>query len=171
MRGHDEAVRARFANWPTYALAQWHGQRMLEEWALGDGTYRSLRFDGYEGEEIVVATSEDDEPARHLLLNLPGTDTARFTDEKKAREHNAHSERDADGSVSILVLDLPVRFETWAEGGYTVAGARLEGRAIGVRTNRPLDGVALELTDDIEPYIDGRNKRIRAMRAERGLDD
>jgi hypothetical protein len=173
MRANDDALRARFATWPTYALADWTGARMIDEWSLGDGTFRSVRFDSADDLQIVVATSDDldSEPARHLLLNLPTADTERLRDEEKSRAHYERSEREANGTVLISVSGIPVRFVTWTEDGYTVAGASHDAVGIAVRTNGPIEGMSLARVDDIEPYIDGRNDRIRALRAERGLDD
>jgi hypothetical protein len=174
MRAHDAELRGLFAVRPTYALADWRAQSMIDEWSFGDGTYRSLRFDGSDGVQLVVATSDDtiDEPARHLLLNLPIADTERYTDEAKSRAHYERSQREATGAVTLSVSGSPVAFDTWAEEGYMVAGARVGGIGIAVRANGTLpDGLALVRVDDIEPYIRGRNNRIRAMRAERGLDD
>jgi hypothetical protein len=146
---------------------------MIDEWSLGDSTYRSLRFDGAEGLQVVVATSNDaaSEPARHLLLNLPTTDTGRFTDDLKSRAHYERSEREATGAATLSVSGNPAQFDTWTEDGYTVAGARVDGVALALRTNGRLDGLSFVFIDDIEPYLRGRNDRIGAMRAVRGLDD
>jgi hypothetical protein len=174
MRAHDDELRGMFATRPTYALANWSGQRMIDEWSFGDSTFRSVRFDDEDDGQFVVATADerDDEPARHLLLNLPTTDPERMTDEAKSLAHFERSQRPADASVLFVVSGAAVAFDAWIGDGYTVAGAFADGVAIAVRTTgTPRDGLALIRIDDIEPYIRGRNDRIRAMRAERGLDD
>jgi hypothetical protein len=124
---------------------------MIDEWSLGDSTYRGVRLDGAEGLQVVVATSDDaaSEPARHLLTNLPTTDT---------------------GKATLSVSGNLAQFDTWTADGYTVAGARIDGVGLALRTNGRLDSLSFVLIDDIEPYLRGRNDRIRAMRAERGLD-
>jgi hypothetical protein len=174
LRALDADVRELFAVRPTYGLVDWTELCMLDEWSLGDSTYRSLRYDGPDDYHVVVASSNDatDEPARHLLLNLPTDDTERFTDETKSLTHYERSRRAATGSASLSVSGAPVVFDIWAEDGYTVAGARVGKIGIGVRTNLDFPGeLRLALVDEIEPYIEGRNDRIRALRAARGLDN
>ena len=172
MRAHDEQVRAKFALQRTYAVADWAGPKMIDEWSLGNGTYRSLRFSGPDGVGIVVATTDDadDDPVRHLVMNLPATDRDRFADGSVTHAlYNAP--RIATTTLMLGVSGRPVPFSIWEIDDFVIAGAVIRPVGVGVRTNGSLDALSLKLVDDIEPYIQGRNDHIRTLRADRGLDD
>jgi hypothetical protein len=71
MGTYDDQLRAQFGPQRTYALAEWAGAKMIDEWLLGDGAYRSLRFEGTDGVQIVVVTAAgaDDDPVRRERRN------------------------------------------------------------------------------------------------------
>lgn len=171
LRGFDDQVRESFADRPALAPAKWSGSRTLGEWSFGAGT-RSLVHGDPENADafitVAVSPRAGQEAARALWINRIG-----LSDEDPSKDEVEHSPRlpafEAQTSVqrSIALDGAVVEFDFWGAESRWWAAASRPGYGIAIEA-RNIDPAELRLVsvDDIEPYIAGRNQRIKEQREE-----
>jgi hypothetical protein len=167
----DGEVQESFLHRTAYGIVDWSGTAMLGEWSLGDGTYRSLRFDDGPGVTVVVASADRAAEAAldHLLMNLPVSLELRLDTSAAPPEHRQPTPA---GAVAISVSDIVTIFEGWNSAGFTVAGAAIGQVDLAVCW-RGIDARLLRLApvDAIEPFLEGRREFIRTARRRHGFDE
>jgi hypothetical protein len=167
----DQQVRESFPRWLTYGLSDWGGTAMLGEWPLGDGTFRSIRYDDGPDTTVVVASAEGDidQAVEHLLMNLPGPREPGSGAPVAEPENRQRTLADA---VAIAVPGAAIEFAGWHSGGFTVVGAAVGAVEIAVCW-RGVDAalLSIDLVSDVEPYLDGRREVIRAARRKYGIEE
>jgi hypothetical protein len=169
MTEQDAQLRDSFAARVTYGLDGWPASVTLAEWALGDGTMRSLRYDDGPEVTVVVAAASGEDVVDHLLMNLPGPRDLRLDTSTPRPEHRQPTAADP---ATISVQGAPVLFTGWRSGGFLVLGAAANGVDLAVCV-RGIDPARLRITTigDIEPYLDGRRELIRSARRKHGFDE
>jgi hypothetical protein len=167
----DERLRESFAERACFGLDSWRGPRMIDEWALGDSTFRSVRYSQDDGiAEVMVATSDDDgeDPLHHVIANLPSDEPF----EKRMERMRTGRIPTAVGQADIAVSGQFVTFAVRSVNDYLIADATVEGRHIVIRAHdAALEELRIEPITDIQPYLDARNAMIRKARADHGIID
>jgi hypothetical protein len=78
----------------------------------------------------------------------------------------------AIGHAEIAVSRQFVQFALRSVNDYLIADATVEGLHILIRVRGVgLEELRVELIDDVQPYLDGRNAMIRKARADHGIID
>lgn len=171
MREIHSQMRDSFARRASFGLSDWDGSRMLGEWSLGDGTFRSLEYARADASPtVMVATADGDveDALGHVLMNLPFDDSVAAPRLMSADRTPAR----ASAQVSIPVSGQLVNFGVRTVARYTIADAAVGSYQIVIRAQgTELEGLRVDQIDDIEPYLAGRADMIRKMRAEYGILD
>jgi hypothetical protein len=170
VRAMDERLRESFAERACFGLGSWRGSRMIDEWALGDSTFRSVRYDRDDGTaEVMVATSDGGEDSlHHVVANLPSDEPF----EQRMERMRTSRIPAAIGHAEIAVSRQFVQFALRSVNDYLIADATVEGLHILIRVRGVgLEELRVELIDDVQPYLDGRNAMIRKARADHGIID
>ncbi|MFT2815618.1 hypothetical protein [Leifsonia sp. A12D58] len=177
--GSDEELRASFDRAGAFEIAGWQGPVSIGEWGFTGGL-RSLTF----GVVPLASGSSTDsgEPVASThpvtavtVLVEDGTSPRDFVaqrrqvlavmDDPEYRPPAVDVPALPDDVRVIMVDDVPVAFEIWAQPGRWCAAGQIRELTVAIEADSELaDDASLRLVTNIEPYIDGRNALIRGMR-------
>ncbi len=166
VRGFDDQVRESSAQRPSFAPSDWSGARTLGEWSFGAGN-RALTHgvpdDGQPFINVVVSSCGGRETARELWANSSGPPTDAADRPLRLLEFEAQT----SVQRAIAVDDAVLEFDVWEHESRWWAAVSRPGYGIALEA-RNIDPTELHLVsvDDIEPYIAGRNQRIKEQREE-----
>ncbi|MGB7364732.1 MAG: hypothetical protein WA931_17000 [Rhodococcus sp. (in: high G+C Gram-positive bacteria)] len=173
-RAIEDQLRAEASTFPTYAVGSWDGPLVLGPWerendVLTSVTLRHGEVD-WDGEnvdapfvEVTTTTKDPHRKALKTMLSAIGL-TPMSPEYKRRRESIAASDTQ---TVSVPVDGTPVDFELhggderwWASALLDEHGVVIEGR------RHPVGEIELTGAPDVEPYLDGLRRRIKAARGE-----
>jgi hypothetical protein len=154
-------VRESFGTLPAWAPNHWSGRTTLGEWILHRGPH-SLAFESDDGGQLEVRTSFGD----------PRLDVTTLFQRELAATGRPIPFADfelptPDRIVDIAVDGSPEPFEVWDGPAITRAAASVRGCALSLESRGlAIQGLELISVRDLEPFIAGSAKRIRALRSE-----
>ena len=155
-----DGVRESAGSMPVFGVVGWTGALSLGEWIYEGGPHSLLHGDpDTHGASVQVQTTS--EPARSAVFQLRRDFDGPWEGDQYSARFDAY-DVPPDRLVEVLVGSTPVQFEVWSAGDVSWAAGTLGrfGLAVEARSY-PVDDLALEAVDDLEPYIAGRLAWLR----------